>query len=362
MVGILEGIITKLKENVNLKWIAVSAVILIIIFIIPVNMLRFNFDEHDRRGNYVAWDYSYNILESCEPNAILITQGDNDTFPLWYLQEVEGIRKDVRIANLSLLNTNWYILQLKNEEPKVPIYLSDELIQGISVRPWKKQNYRIEVPPFLLTEYMADVKGEMNVPENPAVMEFVVNPTYGGQGLNVQDYMVLNIMYANQWKKPIYFALTVSDGNKTGLNEYLRMDGMSMKLIPFKGIKISPSILEKNLFEKYKFRKLNDPNVYYDDQTIDLLQNYRYIFTQLALHYYNKGDRERVLKVLDKMEEIMPSSIIPINKEDIDMVMGRIYADCGRPQELEKRLDKYSAMENVNHENCLSMLFFIRQF
>jgi tetratricopeptide (TPR) repeat protein len=251
-------------------------------------------------------------------------------------------------------------LQLKNEEPKVPIYLSDELIQGISVRPWKKQNYRIEVPPFLLTEYMADVKGEMNVPENPAVMEFVVNPTYGGQGLNVQDYMVLNIMYANQWKKPIYFALTVSDGNKTGLNEYLRMDGMSMKLIPFKGIKISPSILEKNLFEKYKFRKLNDPNVYYDDQTIDLLQNYRYIFTQLALHYYNKGDRERVLKVLDKMEEIMPSSIIPINKEDIDMVMGRIYADCGRPQELEKRLDKYSAKENVNHEKLFEYAVFYK--
>jgi hypothetical protein len=360
MVGILEGIITKLKENVNLKWIAVSAVILIIIFIIPVNMLRFNFDEHDRTGNYVPWDYSYNILQACEPNAILITNGDNDTFPLWYLQEVEGIRKDVRIANLSLLNTNWYILQLKNEEPKVPISLSDEFIQRIGLVPWKKQNYRVEVPPRLVSEYMADVKGEMNVPETPAVMEFEVNPTWGSQGLKTQDYMVLNIMYANQWKKPIYFALTVSDGGKVGLNDYLRMDGMSMKLIPFKGIKISPSLLEKNLFEKYKFRKLNDPDVYYDYQTTELLQNYRTLFTHLALHYYNKGEREKVVKVLDKIEEVMPSSVIPINREDVDMIIGRMYADCGRPQELEKRLDKYSAKENVNHEKLFEYAVFYK--
>jgi tetratricopeptide (TPR) repeat protein len=207
---------------------------------------------------------------------------------------------------------------------------------------------------------MADVKGEMNVPETPAVMEFEVNPTWGSQGLKTQDYMVLNIMYANQWKKPIYFALTVSDGGKVGLNDYLRMDGMSMKLIPFKGIKISPSLLEKNLFEKYKFRKLNDPDVYYDYQTTELLQNYRTLFTHLALHYYNKGEREKVVKVLDKIEEVMPSSVIPINREDVDMIIGRMYADCGRPQELEKRLDKYSTQSNVNYEKLFEYAVFYK--
>jgi hypothetical protein len=360
MVGILEGIMTKLKENIKSKWIAVWSAILIIILIIPVNMLRFYFDEHDRTGNYVPWDYSYNILESCEPNSILITNGDNDTFPLWYLQEVEGIRKDVRIANLSLLNTNWYILQLKNEEPKVPISLSDESIQGISVIPWKKQNYKIEVPPFLLTKYMADVKGEMNVPETPAVMEFEVNPTWGSQGLKTQDYMVLNIMYANQWKKPIYFALTVSQSNFVGLNDYLRMDGMVMKLIPFKGIKISPSLLEKNLFEKYKFRKLNDPNVYYDLQTKELLQNYRTLFVHLAYNYYTKNERDKVLKILDKMEDVMPLSVIPMKNEDFDVQVGRIYAECGRPQELEKRLDIYSVKENANYEKLFEYAVFYK--
>ncbi|SVB13125.1 uncharacterized protein METZ01_LOCUS165979, partial [marine metagenome] len=101
----------------------------IILIIMPISMLATDYREHNRNGNYVAWDYAYNMLNSCEPNGIIFTNGDNDTFPLWYIQEVEGVRTDVRVVNLSLLNTPWYIDQLKNKEPKIPLNIKNDWIK-----------------------------------------------------------------------------------------------------------------------------------------------------------------------------------------------------------------------------------------
>ena len=122
----LNSLVVYLQEKIK-EWLEgddiatfVSVGITGIMFItMPITMLATDFHEHNRNGNYVAWDYAYNMLNSCEPNGIIFTNGDNDTFPLWYIQEVEGVRKDVRVVNLSLLNTPWYIDQLKNEEPKI---------------------------------------------------------------------------------------------------------------------------------------------------------------------------------------------------------------------------------------------------
>ncbi|MGA9408607.1 MAG: DUF2723 domain-containing protein, partial [Bacteroidota bacterium] len=138
--GVIEFLRTKLNDH-QAQMYAAGGVLLFSAALIPGNMLRTNYKDANRTGDFVAWDYSYDLLQSCEPDAILFTNGDNDTFPLWYLQDVEGVRRDIRIVNLSLLNTPWYIAQLKNDTPfgteKVPISIPDQQIENIQPVQWK---------------------------------------------------------------------------------------------------------------------------------------------------------------------------------------------------------------------------------
>ena len=117
---------------------------------IPARMLQANYNEHDRSKDWVPWDYAYNLLQSCAPHAILFTNGDNDTFPLWYLQDVEGIRRDIKVACLSLLNTNWYIINLKNADPyhvgTVKINMTDDQINDLNPMRWETQTFTLPPP------------------------------------------------------------------------------------------------------------------------------------------------------------------------------------------------------------------------
>ncbi|HHS12617.1 MAG TPA: DUF2723 domain-containing protein [bacterium] len=303
---------------------------------VPVNMFAFNFHSHDRSGNYVAWDYSYNILQTCEPDAVVFTNGDNDTFPLWYLQEVEGIRKDVRVVNLSLLNTSWYIKQLRDHEPRVPIGLTDRQIEEIGYFQWETRVVEIPVPEEELQKARnALIEDEIEIEEDDLSprIRFTVEPTFpenNPQALRVQDLMILRILEQNRWRRPIYFAVTVSQSNQLGLYDYLRMDGLAYKVVPYKVRSIDPDILRENLLNKFQYRGLNDPDVYLNTGIIKLLINVRQAFLQLAGYYIDHNQDHEALDVLDEMEKRIPGKVVPYSHEAVALSIAEHFQRAGR--------------------------------
>ena len=306
----------------------------LILVICPGRMAALNYKSHDRSGNYVAWDYSYNMLVSSDKSGIMFTNGDNDTFPLWYLQEVENVRTDVRVANLSLLNTDWYISQLKHKDPKVPISLGDKQIEDINLQPWPNEK-TFEVPTIPeeirraeAKEYRLSIdKDSASVPDK---MSFKVRPkiqipTRDGRqfgALRVQDLMILNILSTNRFSKPVYFAVTTSEQNRMdGLKQYQRMDGLLFKVTTIPDWDINPETLYDNLMNKFRYTNLNNPDVYYNDNIIGLLQNYRSAFFRLATHYLTVDNKDRFKEVVQKLYEVMPPSVIPYTNNQFEEVM-----------------------------------------
>jgi len=319
----LIGHLTELK-NKNFRKPLTYLVTIVLLIALPINVLTANYHEHSRKGNYVASDYAYNLLQSCEPNGIIFTNGDNDTFPLWYAQEVENVRKDVRVVNLSLLNTPWYIKQLRNNEPKVKIgRLSDATIDDLTVIPWKKKQVKISPPP------------DSDLPP----MEWELKPTIMGQGLRVQDIMILQILEANKWERPVYFATTVSPSNRLNMEPYLQMEGLTFRIHPQKVKRTDIDKIENNLLNVYRFRNLNNPKVYFNDTITKLIGNYRAAFFQVAVDRFYSGEKDKMLAILDSMEVVMPESLLPIGNVETYLQLGMLYHEGGRSDELRKRLD-----------------------
>jgi tetratricopeptide (TPR) repeat protein len=295
---------------------------------IPARMLQANYNEHDRSKNWMPWDFAYNLLQSCEPNAILFTNGDNDTFPLWFLQDVEGVRRDIRIANLSLINTDWYIMQLKHQQPwganKVPIRISDnEITKPINQEQFSATTFNLPVSPEVFKNYGSTDTSLINAGK----LTYTMNPTlnYGTvTAIRVQDIMVKEIVEANNWKYPVYFALTCSNDCFDGLDNYLKLEGLAYKLVPDrkKGNQefIDEPVMRKELLHpdpgfskeyspQFKFRGINDPSVHFDDNQDRLLQNYRMAFARLAVYYQGQNQNAKCIEILDKMDDLMPNSI-----------------------------------------------------
>jgi hypothetical protein len=357
----VKGIIDLILEKQKSAGAAISyAVITLAVVFIPARMLQANYFEHDRSRNWIPWDYAYNLLQSCAPNAILFTNGDNDTFPVWYLQDVEGIRRDVRVANLSLINTSWYAKQLKNREPygtpKVSIRYSDEELDELKPTRWESQMVTLPVPKeaykeFGITDTAITNKRHITWKMDPTV-------SFGDiQAIRYQDIMVREIVEANNWKRPIYFAVTGGDDSKIGLMEYLRMEGMALRLVPFKNPLntefLDEGIIHKQLFaenvipsKNYKpgfiFRGINDPTIFFDENQERLLQNYRNAFIRAAIYYQAIGREKDVIASLDKMESTIPRKQIKIDHRLL-FDIGNLYLNNGGEKqfrEIAKEVEK----------------------
>jgi hypothetical protein len=276
MVAILYGMAAalyaqKMRANRSDNWRKHPQFVsyLALVALMPIVAGASNWHENDRHYNWVPFDYSYNLLNSCEPNGILFTNGDNDTFPLWALQYAYGIRPDVRLVNLSLINTDWYIRQMKNLEPKVPISYTDAEIRALDV----------DRNPFGPGTVVDIGPRKVRVPSNQEL-----------PWIKIQDRLVLHIVQTNDHDKvhkPIHFAATVGEENMMGLAPFCKMEGMVFTLTD--SIQTDPVDIDKTIrlfTQQYRFRGMGGDQYsvgYLDDDTRRLETNYSSIAIQAAL-------------------------------------------------------------------------------
>ena len=297
------------------------AVLVAIFLLLPLCALKKNYHKNNRAGNWIPWDYAYNLLIGCEKDGILITNGDNDTFPLWFLQNVEKVRPDVRVIVLSLLNADWYILQLKDIW-KVPIDLSYDQIKceqeqrfpdGRTIRRPKKSFYDpIRKGNGLLFPYYDATTKKM---------------------IRVQDMMIQHILLTNNWRYPFYFSSTVPPENRVGLDKHLKKEGLIYRVVSEEGDRmIDVEKYYKDLFEVYRYRGWNDINVYKDENTVGLLIGIPEKFIDLALYYREQKQMEETKTLLKKAIEVYPDYYRPY------LLLHRFLKDEGKIEESERTL------------------------
>jgi hypothetical protein len=327
----------------------------------PILMGAQGWDDHTRHNRYTARDLARDYLESCQPNAILMTMGDNDTYPLWYAQEVEGIRPDVRVINLSLLGVDWYIQQLKyrwNQSAPVKISFTDEQIQASN-----RDVVRYSPTPGINEETPLDLKkvmqfiasddpknkvssgqGEMenflptrtfylDIDTNKAKAMNMLDPAdyaqltprmnwqIGSGTLLKNDLLTLDIVANNIMERPIYFAVSVSSDAYEGLDKYFQLEGLTYRIVPresgSKGHQTAPvrnDVAYENMMKKFKFGGVETyPDLYIDENIQRMFMNLRGNYARLAESLAVKGDTKKAVEVIDYALKMMPAKLIPYN-------------------------------------------------
>jgi hypothetical protein len=349
--------------------------------LVPGIMAAEGWDDHDRSGRYHSVDSAKNLLDSCAPNAILFTNGDNDTFPLWYAQEVEGYRTDVRVAVLSYLNTDWYIDQMKRQS-----YLSD---------PWplslENENYRqgtndylpyVERPQVVagidLDQYISLVKQShpalqvqygqgttlLTMPTKNFIlnvdkakvrqMDFVAEDkegeivdrmqwTINKSLLEKKHLIMLDLLATNDWDRPVYFSSTVNSADFIGLSNHFQLEGLAYRVVPVKveseeqGF-VNKEVMYENMMKKFQFRNFDDPDIFYDENYYRFSANARDKFARLASAYLEEGNTAKAKEVVDYCFEKLPGSTVPYDYYTPQFIP--IYDALGEQEKAEQLLEE----------------------
>lgn len=358
------GISQWLEKKIGEKPAAILATVLGLF--VPVQMVSQTWDDHDRSGRYTCSDFGKNYLNTLpeEGNPIIFTNGDNDTFPLWYNQEVEEYRTDARVCNLSYLQTDWYIDQMKRDaydSPAVPIdWKRLEYVSGhneaIAVRPEVKEtidNFYKQNPeeaaknfgdnPYelknILKYWVREAKdGLQMIPTDSIVIkidkeavkrsgmmipdslhgeipEYMHISLKGKSRLYKYELMMLEMLANTNWERPIYMAITVSQDNHLNLGDNFIQEGLAYRITPFNTTALNARIdsekMYDNLMNRYKFGKIDNPDIYLDETVMRMCHTHRRMFVQLAGQLIKEGKKDKAKKALDYSLEVIPSTTVP---------------------------------------------------
>ena len=376
------AIIDLLKKYAKLNGTAVAAVVSILCLLVPVQMASQTWDDHDRSGRYVCRDFGQNYLMSLQDkgNPIIFTNGDNDTFPLWYNQEVEGVRTDARVCNLSYLQTDWYIDQMCRDaynSPAVPITwprldycsgtneyvevvpeLKSQILEFYKTNPeeakaqfgdnpfevknvmknWvRSKDEELHVIPtdtLYITIDKEAVKKSGMMMATDSIPDQMVISLKGKNALYKGDLMMLEMLAQCNWTRPIYVAITVGSENYMNLGDNFVQEGLANRITPFTTNTAGASNFDTervytNMMTRFKYGGIDKKGVYLDETVMRMCYTHRRLFAQLALHLVAESKFDKAKKVLAYADKMIPAYNVPMNYLSGGLDIAKAYALVG---------------------------------
>ena len=371
-----------LKKKLKTNDVALASVIGVACLLVPIQMASQTWDDHDRSGRYTCRDFGQNYLMTLQDkgNPIIFTNGDNDTFPLWYNQETEGFRTDARVCNLSYLQTDWYIDQMKRpayDSPSVPITwprldfcsgtndyiqvdpsLKQQIMDFYKEHPaearaqfgdqpfevknvmkyWvRTKNSDMHIIPtdtLYLTIDKEAVKKSGMMMACDTIPDRMVISLAGKRALYKNDLMMLEMLAQCNWTRPLYVAATVGSDNYMNLGDNFVQEGLAYRITPFTTNKPGAKNFDtektyNNVMNRFKFGGLDKKGLYIDETIMRMCYTHRNLFAQLALALIQEGKNDKVLKVLRKAEKSIPEYNVPNTFVSGSADLARAYAIIG---------------------------------